>query len=295
MLKNIDKILAVISDKDDGEIIIQKAMILAKANDASIQVVKIIYEGFVDLTVHDVEQSQALKSYLMQAEETLLVDLIDPVLGQGIDIGSSVLWSKYQHQGILDAAAEYGADLIVKPTNHPLTEIVRTPEDWNLLRHADLPVMLVKPIAWTQKPVVVAAVDVQDDNHLELSTRILLTAKAISHNLGGNLKVINAFPSVEHWVGPITLAIDFDRVRQRVRSEIEHLLLKLAEHCDVNAKSVHADEGDTAVVIESLVAQTQAEILVVGTSQRSGAKGIVLGNTSETILHHVNCDVLVLR
>ena len=295
MTKKIDKILAVINHKDDGEIVIQKAMILAKANNASIQVVKIIYEGFVDLSVHDVEQSQSLKSYLMQAEEAFLVDLIDPVLSQGVDIGSSVLWNKYQHQGILDAAAEYDADLIVKPTNHPLTEIVRTPEDWNLLRHADLPVMLVKPIAWKQEPVVVAAVDVQDDNHHELSVRILLTAKAISLNLGGILKVINAFPSVRHWVGPITVAIDFDKVRQRVRAEIEHLLLKLAEQCDVNAESVHADEGGTAVVIESMVKQTQAEILVVGTSQRSGAKGIVLGNTSETILHQVNCDVLVLR
>jgi universal stress protein E len=295
MVKNIDKILAVVDHKDDGEIVIQKAMILAKANNASIQVVKIIHEGFVDLSVHEVEQSQALKSYLMQAEEAFLVDLIDPVLGQGIDIGSSVLWNKYQHQGILDAAAEYSANLIIKPTNHPLTEIVRTPQDWNLLRHADLPVMLVKPIAWKPEPVVVAAVDVQDDNHHELSIRILLAAKAISHNMGGNLKVINAFPSVEHWLGPITVAIDFDKVRQRVRSEIEHSLLKLAEHCEVNPESVHADEGDTAAVIESLVAKTQAEILVVGTSQRSGAKGIVLGNTSETILHHVNCDVLVLR
>ena len=294
MIKNIDKILAVVNHKDDGEIVIQKAMILAKANNASIQVVKIIYEGFVDLSVHEVEQSQALKSYLMQAEEAFLIDLIDPVLAQGIDIGSSVLW-KYQHQGILDAVAEYAMDLIIKPTNHPLTEIVRTPQDWNLLRHADLPVMLVKPIAWKEAPVVVAAVDVQDDNHQELSVRILLTAKAISHNMGGNLKVINAFPSVEHWLGPITVAIDFDKVRQGVRSEIEHLLRKLAEHCDVNPESVHADEGDTAVVIESLVAETQAEILVVGTSQRSGASGIVLGNTSETILYHVNCDVLVLR
>ncbi len=294
-MKNINKILAVVSHMDDGEIVIQKALNLAKANNAAIQVVKIIYEGFADLSVHEVEQSQALKLYLMQAEEAFLTDLIDPVLSEGIDIQSSVLWHKYQHQGILDAAAEYAVDLIIKPTNHPLTEIVRTPQDWNLLRHADLPVMLVKPIAWKEEPVIVAAVDVQDTSHHELSERILLTAKAISDNLGGRLKVINAFPSVEHWLGPITVAIDFDKVRQRVRSEIEHLLLKLAERCDVTPQCVHADEGDAAMVIESLVSETRAEILVLGTSRRSGAKGIVLGNTSETILYNVNCDVLVLH
>jgi universal stress protein E len=294
-MKDINNILAIVNHEDDGEIVLQKAMLLAENNGATIHVAKIVYEGFVDLSVHEVEQSQELKSFIMQAEESLVEDLIDPLRSGRVAIESCVVWHKYEYQGILDVAAECSADLIVKATDHPAKEIIRTPQDWNLLRHADIPVMLVKPFAWKENPVVVAAVDMQDTKHEEMSTRILHTANDLASIVKGQLKLINTFPSVEHWVGPITVVVDFDAVRKSVRNEIEHSLRGLAERCGVKPHSVHADEGTAHQAIESLVQSTEAEILVLGTSQRTGGKGIVLGNTSETILHHVNCDVVVLR
>ena len=47
--------------------------------------------------------------------------------------------------------------------------------------------------------------------------------------------------------------------------------------------------------LRSLADETQAEILVMGTVGRSGVKSFVIGNTSETILQHTRCDVVVLR
>jgi universal stress protein E len=294
-MKDINNILAIVNQQDDGEIVLQKAMMLAENNGATVHVAKIVYEGFVDLSVHEVGHSQELKTFVMQAEESFVEDLIDPVRGGSVAIESCVVWQKYEYQGILDIAADCSADLIIKATNHPVNEIVRTPQDWNLLRHADIPVMLVKPSAWKKNPVVVAAVDRQDPKHEEMSTRILHTASDLTSTLKGQLKLINTFPSVEHWVGPITVVIDFDNIRNGVCGEIEHSLRNLADRCGVKPHSVHAGEGTAHKAIESLVQSTQAEILVLGTSQRTGGKGIVLGNTSETILHHVNCDVVVLR
>lgn len=49
------------------------------------------------------------------------------------------------------------------------------------------------------------------------------------------------------------------------------------------------------MAIEQMMDNTAAEILVMGTVAREGLRGVVMGNTSETILHNTNCDVVVLR
>ena len=294
-MKDLKNVLVVINHRDDGEIVFEKALALAAGSGATLHVTKVIWEGFVDLSVHDIEQSQALKTFVMASEETFLEDLIDSFNLSGARPESSVLWNKHEHEAILHAADECKADLIIKPTRHPSDTVVRTPQDWHLLRHSKVPVLLVKPGAWMEKPGLVAAIDVQNESQHELSARIISTANDIRQFLGGNLTLVNAFPTVEHWVGPITVAIDFGKVRDSVQSEIEHLLSKAAAGLDIQPDGLMAREGEVHKAIEALVTETSAEILVIGTAQRTGAAGTMIGNTSEAILHHANCDVLVLR
>ncbi len=294
-MKVVHHILAVVNHTDDGEAVLLKAAALARNNDASIHVVKVIHEGIVDLSVHEVEQSHELKTWIMQAEESFLEDLLDTVIGDARKVDSCVLWNKYGYQGILDAATEFRADLIIKGTDHPRQEVIRTPGDWNLLRHARIPVMLVKPIAWKDDPCVLAAVDVHDDLHQELCEHIAETASRIADALQGRLALVSTFPSVEKWVGPVTLAIDFEAARTAVRNQLEHDLNELAGRYNIHPDSVYTEEGDTHTALENLVKTTGADILVIGTSRRHGIPGPFLGNTAEAILYHVNCDVLVLH
>ena len=53
--------------------------------------------------------------------------------------------------------------------------------------------------------------------------------------------------------------------------------------------------GAPAQVIGRLVDDTEAELLVIGTHAREGVKGILLGNTSERLLHAVATDVLTMH
>ena len=76
-MKNISSILAVVNNKDDGEVVINKARTIAKFSGARLQVLKVVYEGFVDLSIHEVSKSHELKTFLMQAEESFLEDLLD--------------------------------------------------------------------------------------------------------------------------------------------------------------------------------------------------------------------------
>lgn len=294
-MEKIKTVLAVVSSRDDGEIVLEKAVHIARANEAALHVIKVIYEGFVELSVHEVEKSRELKAWVMQAEEAFLEDLIDPWRNQIPHLESATLWHKSEWEGILDMVGELRADLIIKPTEYPVNEVIRTPADWNLLRHSDVPVMLVKPINWPDKPSIAACLDATNKNEEELNIRILREASQLADTFGSKLDIITAFPSVEHWVGPITVVIDFDRVREAMANEVQYEIRKLTERIDVRIDQVHALEGDIGHVIGKQLDECDTEILVMGTRSRHGPLGAVLGNTSEAIIHKVNTDVVVLR
>lgn len=291
----VKTVLAVVSNRDDGEIVLEKAVHVARANDAALHVIKVVYEGFVDLSSHDVDKSQKLKSWVMQAEEAFLEDLIDPWRNQIAHLESATIWHKSQWEGILDVARDVNADFILKPTQYPVTEVIRTPQDWSLLRHAEIPVMLVKPVNWSDKPRIAAAIDATDKEEKALNGRILRQAARLASTFGTKLHVFSAFPSVEHWIGPITVAIDFDQVRESTSNEIKHEIRELADQVGIKVDELHALEGEPGEVIQNELDQLNAEILVMGTRARHGPMGRLLGNTSESIIHQVNSDVVVLH
>ena len=296
MTNDITHILAVVNQVDDGEIVLQKAETVARVSGADIHVVKVLYESFLNLTFPDVEQSLNIKNRLIGTEETLLEGLIAPIRAStDLKIDAQVLWRKYESQGIVDAAREVGADLIIKSTNHPVPEIIRTPQDWHLLRHSHVPVMLVKPLTWKTHPLILAAIDIDDPHQEDLNIRILQSADRINRMLGGRLYLVNAYPGIGPWLGPVTPEVDIDLFRKSVSAAIEKKLRALADRFDIQPDLLLAAEGRPQDALEKLVADQGAEILIMGTSQREGPIGLVIGNTSEDILHQVNSDVLVLK
>tara|TARA_Y100000310_G_scaffold294496_1_gene324998 strand:+ start:86 stop:976 length:891 start_codon:yes stop_codon:yes gene_type:complete len=287
MLNDIKHILAVVNQKDDGEIVLQKAEQIAKATGASIRGLKVIYEDLRISPGDDFEQNEALKSRLITTEETMLEQLLKPVLeATSLDVDSAVVWRKDEFRGIIDAAEEFAADLIVKSTNHPVPEIIRTPQDWHLLRHSDVPVMLVKPVTWKSQPLVVAAVDIEDPEQEQLSKHIMDAANQMCKTLDGKLYLVNSFPGISQFTV---------QMRQTIGDEITNKVSRLAHDMGIEPDQIFAAEGKPHEALERLVDHQGAEILILGTSQRQGPSGFVFGNTSEAILHHVNSDVLVLK
>ena len=183
----VNKILIAVEQDETANIVLEKAIALAKAADAEIYVIRVIYDPNVDAPVHAPASRQQLKTFLMEAEETWLEELIEDANGKVKLIESATIWNKQEYQGVIDAAVDCGADLIMKASHQPqgLDAVVHTPQDWNLLRHSTIPVMMVKPVAWRREPVVLAAVDVLRTEQAELNERILQEAAQLAKILGG--------------------------------------------------------------------------------------------------------------
>ena len=86
-----------------------------------------------------------------------------------------------------------------------------------------------------------------------------------------------------------------ERLTHEIEQAARTTIGKLVDDSNADYKYLYIEEGRPAMRIRALVEETQAEILVMGTVGRSGVKGLLIGNTSETILHYTQCDVVVLR
>ena len=292
----INRLLVVIERSSDAPLVMETAIQLANAADAAIDVVHVIYEGFVDLSVHEVEASQELKIFAMQAAESYLEELVDPFRTRVRSLTSSTIWHKDSWQGVLSAAHACDADLILKAssaTDDP-GSISRTPQDWNLLRHATVPVMLIKPDAWVPNPIIFAAVDAVNADQHDLNIKILKEAASLATILGGELDIVTAVPLSEPWSEPVP-GLDTSAVRKQVEEVVRMRITDLNDEAGISYRDLHVEDGKAAMAIRSRADQSGAEILVMGTVARSGVTGVVLGNTSEMIVHHCHSDVVVLR
>ena len=55
---------------------------------------------------------------------------------------------------------------------------------------------------------------------------------------------------------------------------------------------MHALDGNAAALMAEF--STAVELLVVGTRGRGGFRGLLMGSTSQAVLHHAACPVMVV-
>jgi len=294
---DIKRLLVVVSREDDCTLVLEKAQILAAAAHANTFVVKVVHDDLVESSLSNTDSGWRLKSVIMEAEQTRFEDLVHQYKGQFEHIELMTTWNKREWDGVKAVSRAINADLIIKVANEEtrIQEAVHTPDDWNLLRSADCPVMLVKPQQWENGPVVIAAVDIMDETHQQMNESILKEADSLTRVLGGDLHIANAYPLLEPWVGDLDEEFSYTEIKDDVVTDIQTKMLGSTLSSQVEVEGLHIREGKPSMVIRDVTEEFSADLLVMGTAGRSGVVGAVMGNTSETLLRMVNTDVVTLR
>lgn len=289
-------ILLVVTEPEKARILFEKAERLAQGSDVRLHVIQVIHEGVADISVKAIDDSSRLKTFILESAETALEDLVEPLRAKFPNLETATLWNARRWEGVLHAAERAEADLIVKMAgaDHRFGDAVRPPDDWNLLRHARVPVMLLKADAWPRSPRVLCAVDVFDDEHEALNLALLSRAEEVCDQLGGDLNIVCAFPLFEPWIGELGAAASYTDIRNSVEKEIRERIQALASRAGVKFDLLLLEEGHPALVLSRLTEEAEPALLVLGTHSREGVRGALLGNTSERILHHVDADVVTV-
>lgn len=231
--------------------------------------------------------------------EDAQADLEDAIKASGYaNVDYRVVWHMNQWQGVLAAADDVKADLIVKQSDaeHVRQFSFYTPDDWNLLRHALVPVLLMRPRPWPwpTKPIVIAAIDTYDFEHTALNHSILQTAQDACTRLQANLQIASVFPPLTIWLDRFQVAENYVGIRADIEDEIFNDIARLANEQHITRYRPRALEGMAAPTLAALATSEGASLLVMGTNARSGVEGFIIGNTAEKILNAMPCDVLTI-
>ena len=296
-MDSLKRVLVAVTREVDCSLVLEKAQILAAAAGAVTQVIRVVYDDVVESGIPTEEDRQRLKSYIMESEEAFLEELVAGFADGFGEITTATIWNKREWEGVTDAARDLEADLIIKVANLEtrIQEVIHTPDDWNLLRHAACPVMLVKPQRWESEPAIVAAVDILNEDHEAMNLTILEKASSLAKVLGGALHVVNAYPLFEPFVGELGVGYNYEQIKEDIEAELQEKILAVTGSAGIGCAGIHVREGKPSMVIRDVVDESSADIVVMGTVGRSGVAGLVIGNTSESVLHVVNTDVVTLR
>lgn len=198
---------------------------------------------------------------------------------------------------IIEKVLDGGHDLVVVTSDEDREDRATIRR---LSRKCPCPVWVIRPTrARTQR--VLAAVN-PDPTEIELNRTILELATSMVDLRGGELHIAHAW----ELYGEATLrssafmhmpAAKVDALVDEEGAKHGEALGDLLATSQLSkvTREIHLVKGPADEVIPALVARLRINLLVLGTVGRSGVNAMVMGNTAERVLDHVNCSVIAVK
>jgi nucleotide-binding universal stress UspA family protein len=296
-MRRFKKILFVNTDGNDQTSALQRAVRLAKSNQAGLKILDIAqrFPG----TDSDAGKAQRLKTLELLVSPFRQDLVIDLALAQGPllpEVVSSVLRDGY--------------DLVIKPAENPgFLKRLFGSDDMDLLRKCPCPVWLLKLPEKEKYRCILAAVDfnpMKPEAEVEaLNANILALAASLAISDSAALHLAHAWDAYAEKAMQVDGGIPDEKISSHVQKQFmlqQKTLYKMWEKALVKITEgnplppvFHLPRGGAKKVLVPLAEEIEADLIVMGTLARTGISGLLMGNTAETVLNQASCSVLALK
>lgn len=227
--------------------------------------------------------------------------LAEALSARGIRTTADAVWARPAYAGMLQKIEALRPDLVIKDAwdERPLLKrMLFTSTDWQLLRHCTVPLLLVRDHGKALPRRIVVAVDPSPfaPDSAEADDRIIHAALNLAIQSDAEVHLVFALDTMAE-LGPALAgppgAFSAD-VLQSLLAAPTRAFDVLAEKHGVPADRRHLLQGAPGPAIAEFAARWDADVIVLGTAQRSGLQRWMLGSTAEQILDHAPCSVLAV-
>lgn len=269
-MTDTDKLLVVIDPTSDTQIALEQALHLARP-DARLHLYCTAFRDEAGIG------NEAAKRAEIDRHRVWIQSLAEAAELQDTRFEIEVEWTNRWRDAIAPAAQRCNATMIVKATASHWSagrRLLKT-ADWTLLRQAPCPVYFVKREPVEGPALVLLTIDLKraDDLHSALNERVIHCGKALASMMGdAPVHALDAYRGANQFVPPD----------------------ELAAKAGVEPTHAHSVEGPAAKVILDTASQLRASVVVIGTTERDGAIGTMIGNTAEMELDKLEADVLAV-
>lgn len=288
-------VLAAVADTAaGGQVAARKAVELAWLFGADVVLYHACYEsGLSGGAFFDSKQLAAARREHLSRATGALKNLAASIGGHELEMRVLVEWQRAIPEAVARAATREGADLVVAEPRYRSSRSRRglSRIDWEVARLCPVPLLLARSTAPYSKPRILAAVD-PGGHGLRVSSLdvgIVGIAAAMAEATDGSVRVVHCVrdPPLALAMRPAALR----RERQRVQAMVRHL----ARGAGLAQRDVRILDGAPVPTLLDAVSEEDADILALGTVVRGPLRQLLIGSTTEQLMHAAPCDLLLVK
>ncbi|HSP31992.1 MAG TPA: universal stress protein [Halomonas sp.] len=239
------------------------------------------------------------RASLLEHRRSGLEQMAKPLREKGFEVTIEVVWGKRLSRHILTAVSKHKPDLVLKTTHHHnlLKRLLLSNSDWDLIRHCEVPVWLVKK-AGDQLTKLAVSVDPlhEADKPAALDLKLIACGRSLAEHVGAELHLLHCYnPLPRTLVFDASVIHDYDTYANDVRERHANAFNGLAGSNEITDMSRHLLQGYPEEAIPVFVEQQGINLLVMGAISRSRLDSALLGHTAERLLDECACDILVIK
>ncbi|MGO1247827.1 MAG: universal stress protein [Oceanisphaera sp.] len=285
------KTLLVAIDLEPGSLrVVNRAAELAEQLKAKLHIVHVVDDA---LTLYEPMVEISVRHRLQQAAEAALQDFFEQ-LPQAVQAHTHchVILGK-PHQALSRQVNQLCADILIVGRHHiePLRDLFVGTTAERLLRHCDIPLLMVSVDSVVAYQHILAATDFSRSSHHALQASLALAPSADIRLVHVCDPPFSGFVRYDQHDLDTMLEQKRERLRQEVSTEMAHFL------ADDDRSRILTEilTGEVEECLTQAVEQQRPQLLVLGTHGRQGISRLLIGSVATRFLSTLPCDVLVAR
>ena len=303
LMKHLNSILLCVHPDIPDHGLTDQAADLAAKNDAKLKIFHVVSEYPQDMSEWwNVRNPQKLQEKIVRQREGFLQDVVNELKKKGLDhLSYELRWGKTFLE-VTREVVRNNHELVMVTSKHKrkLSRMMLESPSGDLLRHCPCALWISKGEVPHRKKRVAAALggkggEVSCDG---LNRKILRTAAAVAEAGENELYVLHALPIYGgKGVKGEKLRPELIAFRDKLRGELAEKCAKAISDYDValSRKQVHVLPGGPPAVIPAFASRRGVDLVVMGSIQRGGIPGLLLGSTAERTFDEVDCSVLAVK
>ena len=300
-MQRFKDILLVLNPEVKETATLDKAVSLARQNDARLTLFSVVYKH-PDLGRYPESVGEHLLAPIVSDRREWLEQLLKPIREQGVDtLAVAVVGTPFLE--IIREVLREQHDLVITTAEEKKGVHARVfgTTSMHLMRKCPCPVWVVKRAQTRPYARILAAVDpsADDPKRDSLNPLILQLACGMARREAAELHIVHVWSSFSTRYVRIRSMTE-ETVQETVAQEkMQHKqrfdsLLGRVDVTDLKPR-LHLIEGEPDERIPKLVMEQDIDLLIMGTVSRTGITGFLIGNTAEEVLNQVDCSVLTVK
>lgn len=280
-MKLLNSILVAIDFTESSENVLKNAISFAKTFKSKITLIHVLPDDI---------NNEKMGNLIKKTITTKLNEANEGIVNEGIETGSPILEYGNNCDKIVGASDKIGANLIITGSGNKLNndafQLGTTAE--KIIRKSNKPVFVVKNGQTLTIKNIICPVDFSKESNRALNSAII-----ISRMVDAKLIILSVYPLFKYEF----TKHDAAQINESRHLELENefnSFLETFNLIDLNFEK-HIAGGEPSEEILKFIKESKSDLLIMGTTGRSGISKILMGSVTEKVVREVPCSFITVK